>query len=81
MIPRFLYSARYKWKLPPGCPDTSEHGALIEASGLTKHALVRRRFDSSAYLANRIFDPQLYLAQLDATSVAEAALLATEPPP
>lgn len=74
----YLASLGYKFKLPG---DPSTDGSIILASAMPLHQLERRRIDSRyPHMRNRLFDPQLYLAGLDATLCRKECLyLATYP--
>jgi hypothetical protein len=57
--------------LPGNVPGVS--GGLIMASALPRHTLVRRRLDRNyPYLRRRLFDPQLFLAGLNAVVARKA---------
>jgi hypothetical protein len=74
----FYANVGYKFQLEP---SIHPNGSIIPASTLAMHTLERRRFDSRyPHLANRLFDPQLYLAGLDpAASRKVCTKLATYP--
>lgn len=75
----FYYNLGYHFKLREGSP-TDVPGSIISAVGMAKPQLERRKIKKLPYLQHRLFDPQLYLAGLDAHEAGEAvAVLATYP--
>lgn len=74
----FLTNIGYRFKLPE---TVQPGGSVLLASAMPKHQLERRRIDDRyPHLAHRLFDPQLYLAGLDArASGKHCAYLATYP--
>lgn len=59
----FLLNVGYKFSNPSiEEPD----GMIILASKIAKHTLERRKFPETIHFENRYFDPQLYLATIDA---------------
>lgn len=75
----FYYNARYAFKLPNQVSGPVS-GGVIAASALPAHTLLRRRFHTYPYLQHRLFDPQLYMAELSSARAAgTVAKLATYP--
>jgi|GEM_PF-1174710 len=74
----FYVNVGYKFALEPTIHPA---GSIILASALTMHTLDRRKFDGRyPHLANRLFDPQLYMAGLDPNKSRKAcANLASYP--
>lgn len=60
----FYYNTRYHFKLKAGSPEDGCGGILL-ASGVAAEELVRRQFKRYPHLQHRLFDPQLYLSDLD----------------
>lgn len=59
----FLINLGYKFALPEGViPD----GGLLLASKIAKHSLERRKLAKTPFLSTRFFDPQLYMATINA---------------
>lgn len=74
----FLVNIGYKFPLPPSItPD----GSIILCSAMPMHQLLRRRIDHRyPHMQSRLFDPQLYLTDLEATSAPRhCAILASYP--
>lgn len=74
----FYVTTGYRFQIPDTVhPD----GSLIFARAMPMHQLERRRIDSRyPHMQKRLFDPQLYLAGLDAASARpHCANLATYP--
>lgn len=59
----FLINVGYRFSLPSGVnPD----GAILLGSKIAKHALERRKIGKIPFLTYRFFDPQLYMASINA---------------
>ena len=73
----FYATIGYKFALDD---DTKLAGSLVLASTVAMHGLERRRLDQHPHLERRLFDPQLYLAGLDAAQCKKhCARLASYP--
>ena len=73
----FLANLGYRFALPG---DATSAGSIVLASALTSHQLLRRRFNQYPHMEQRLFDPQLYLATLDAGAARKhCAKLASYP--
>jgi len=72
----FYYNAKYAFALPGQAP-TAIAGGIISAAAMPAGQLPRRSFRKFPYLQHRLFDPQVYLANLDphvaATTVVNLA--------
>ncbi len=64
----FYANVGYTFPLPG---NGTADGGIILASGMPMHQLVRRRLVRQGHLANLVFDPQLYLAGMDANTCKE----------
>ena len=69
----FYHNTKYSFKLRDGSPDNLA-GGIIAASAMVRDQLQRRELTEHTYLGHRLFDPQLYLAGLDAAR-AQAAVV------
>lgn len=69
----FYHNTRYAFPLPAGSPDNVA-GGIIAASAMPRPQLARRKFKRSPYLQHRLFDPQLYLADLNVASAGNAVV-------
>lgn len=72
----FYHNTRYAFKLADQSPDTIA-GGIVAASALTRPQLMqraRKTVKQHPYLQHRLFDPQLYLADIDA-QVASGAVV------
>jgi len=59
----FFFNARLRFKVPPtGAPIP---GSIVAASAISPVDLQKRRFGQHAHLAQRLLDPQLYMASVD----------------
>lgn len=78
----FYHNTRYHFKLADQSPDTIA-GGIVAASALPRSDLLRRErkaLKQHPYLQHRLFDPQLYLADIDATVASSVvAKLGTYP--
>jgi len=74
----FYVNIGYRFSIPD---SVSPDGSIILCSAMAYHQLERRRIDDKyPHLQNRLFDPQLYLAGLDAAESGDHCLkLATYP--
>ena len=67
MSKRFYVPARYQMKLPGN--TTGVDGGIIVPSGIAFHTLDRRRIETAhPHMTNRLLDPQIYLAGLNAVT-------------
>ena len=73
----FFANVGYQFSIP----DTATpNGGIIHASAMPMHQLLRRKLHKIPFLSSRLFDPQLYLATLEATgSPRPCTYLATYP--
>ncbi len=63
----YFACARFQMALPRGVAGDPD-GGVIFAAGIPSHTLSRRKIDKTCpHLKRRLFDPQLYLAGLDAS--------------
>lgn len=67
----FYHNTKYKFPLWSGSPEDCA-GGIIAASAMPLEQLRGREFAEQPYLQHRLFDPQLYLALLDAGSAPSA---------
>jgi hypothetical protein len=67
----FYHNTKYNFPLWRGSPEECA-GGIIAASAMPLEQLKRRQFAEQPYLQHRLFDPQLYLALLDAGSAPGA---------
>lgn len=72
----FYANVGYKFTLPD---SVVPQGSVLLSSAMPAHQLIRRKFDARyPHLERRVFDPQLYLAGLDAgESAKHCAVLAS----
>ncbi len=64
----FLINLGYKFSLPSGVnPD----GGIMLGSKIAKHTLERRKIGKIPFMANRYFDPQLYMSSINAYECSE----------
>jgi hypothetical protein len=66
----FYHNTRYRFKLAEQSP-TDIAGGIIAASAMPRPQLMRRSIKSHSYLQHRLFDPQLYLADINPLVAAE----------
>ncbi len=59
----FLINLGYKFSFPPG---VNPEGGILLGSKIAKHTLERRKIGKVPFLANRFFDPQLYMSSINA---------------
>lgn len=69
----FYYNAKYAFALPGQTPSAIA-GAVLSASSMPAGQLVRRDFRKYPYLQHRLFDPQLYLSNLDASVASKSVI-------
>ena len=69
----FYYNAKYKFALPGQSPSGIA-GGVIAASAMPSGQLLRRDFRTHPYLQHRLFDPQLYLSNLDPNVAGKSVL-------
>src|SRR5713226_4315661 len=75
----FYHNTKYRFALPPGSPETIA-GAIVLACAMPEGQLLRRDMRKQPFLQHRMFDPQLYLATLDANTASKSVCnLATWP--
>jgi hypothetical protein len=60
----FYYNAKYTFALPGQAPAAIA-GGIISAAAMPAGQLLRRSFRKFPYLQHRLFDPQVYLSNLD----------------
>jgi hypothetical protein len=73
----FLVNVGYTFELDP---SVAADGAIVLCSAMPMHQLERRNLSKYPYMARHLFDPQLYLAGLEAARAPDhCAKLATYP--